>query len=331
MPILSITACSFYLKKNYSRLNRDIYNLNGPINITNSDGSCNTYSDAFAFFKNFFGKYELMEVDEDKMQSYKCEFSDNDRIESNNYNLYCARIFSGEYGSTSDIINLQTKKFKYSKNVDDIDVKPFYVFIVIPKDNGNVKVQKGMLIFQNLGAHGIKTITVNLMQDFFSKEYGITIQCNCIAPKLFIDRILKRDKVKKICLIKNYKSKDISDDLSMGYGTEVRVLSDLNLKENQWERIINSVKYASQAKCNLFEFEHKKYDNAKINVRVGEHDRTINVHNIDKLSIIEDIPDEIKDVDGHPNKDMLKKHIISVIDDYLSEMVLTIEGSNSYE
>lgn len=331
MSSISITACSFYLRRKNTKTIKGIYNLNDPISLPNSSGLETTYPNIFIIFKNFFERYKLMEIDDEKQQSYKCEFNEKDRIETNDYIVYCARVYSGDYGSTSDIINLQTKKIKYQKKIDDIDVKPFYIFIVIPKDSQEKKVQKGMLIFQNIGPYGIKTITTEQMQDFFSQQYNISIQCNCIASKLFIERILRKDKVKKLYLIKNYKSKDIADNISKGYGTEIRVLANLELNENQWQNIINSVKYASQGKYNLFEFEHKKYDNAKINVKVGEHERTINVHNIDKLSIIEDVPDEIKNKDGHPDKSKLIDYIKTVVEDYLSEMILKIEERDFFD
>ena len=135
---------------------------------------------------------------------------------------------------------------------------------------------------------------------------------------------MKKNKLNKISLIKNYKSNDKADNLSKGYGTEVRVLSNLDLSENQFANLMKSIKYASGGKYNLFEFEHIPYHNAKIQVNIGEHVKTINVHNIDRLSIIEEIPDDIKSINGHPDKNKLIDYVKNTIEDYLSEMVLTI-------
>lgn len=324
MASISITACSFYLRKKNSRTTSDVYNLNDSFTITTEEGEVKTYSDYSILFKDFFESHTMIQIDEVKQQSFQCEYETAPIIDNEEYNVYCAKIHSGDYGSSSEIINVDTKETKYQKSVDDIDVKPFFVFIVIPKDNDKIKVQKGMLIFQNIGPYGIKTITTTKMQDHFSNNFGISIQCNCIAPKLFIERVLKKNKLNKICLIKNYKSNDIADNLSKGYGTEVRVLSNLDLSENQFKKLMESIKYASGGKYNLFEFEHTLYHNAKVQVKIGEHVKTINVHNIDRLSIVEEVPDDIKSINGHPDKTKLTNYVKNTIDDYLSEMVLTI-------
>lgn len=110
----------------------------------------------------------------------------------------------------------------------------------------------------------------------------------------------------------------------MGYGAESRVLSNLNFSEKQFDKLKDSIKYASGGKYNLFEFEHNYYTNAKIQVKIGKHVKTINVHNIDRLSIIEEIPYDIKSVNGHPDKTKLIDYVKKTVDDYLSEMVLTV-------
>lgn len=322
---ISITACSFYLRKKNSRTTRDVYNLNDSFTITTEDGEVKTYSDYSIIFKDFFESHTMIQIDSVKQQSFQCEYEPNPIVDNEEYKLFCAKIHSGDYGSSSEIIDSNTKESRYKKKVDDIDVKPFYIFLVIPKDNKKIKVQKGMLIFQNVGPYGIKTITTTKMQDYFSNNFDISIQCNCISPKLFIEKVLKKNKLNKICLIKNYKSNDKADNLSKGYGTEVRVLSNLELSDNQFAKLMESIKYASGGKYNLFEFEHISYHNAKIQVKIGEHVKTINVHNIDRLSIIEEIPDDIKSIDGHPDKTKLIDYVKNTIDDYISEMVLTVE------
>ncbi len=324
MASISITACSFYLRKKHSKTTKDVYNLNEPFSIKDENGNIRNYANCDVLFKDFFKAYMTMSIDETKKQSFQCIYDETGILETDDYKVYYTKICSGDYGSTSEIINSNTKEVKYKKNADDIDVKPFYVFVVLPKDNLTLKVQKGMLIFQNIGPYGIKTITTNKMQEFFSNNYGISIQCNCVAPRLFIERVLKINKINKISLIKNYKSKDNADNISKGYGTEVRALYNLDFSENQFKKFLETVRYASGGKYNLFEFEHIPYHNAKIQVKIGEHFKTINVHNIDKLSIIEDIPEEIKGLDGHPDKEKLIEYIEQTINDYLSEMVLTI-------
>ena len=78
------------------------------------------------------------------------------------------------------------------------------------------------------------------------------------------------------------------------------------------------------AKSRLFEFENRDYSTVKLTVDIGGRDRIIDLHNLEKLSIIEAIPDDIRMADGHPNETQLVEHLHSVISEYLSEMVLRI-------
>lgn len=56
------------------------------------------------------------------------------------------KIYSGIYGSFSDIIDGDTQEIKYQKTSSDIDTRPFYLMIVFPKDSDNVIVQKGTIV-----------------------------------------------------------------------------------------------------------------------------------------------------------------------------------------
>ena len=78
------------------------------------------------------------------------------------------------------------------------------------------------------------------------------------------------------------------------------------------------------SKYNIFEFEQQEYENLKLIIDIGGRTRTINLHNLENLSIIEGIPDEIKMADGHPNLELLIDHFRKVATEYLEEMVLHI-------
>lgn len=196
--------------------------------------------------------------------------------------------------------------------------------IIFPKDNEKATVQKGMFIFQNVGQFGVKTITTTLMQKFFSNKFGITLKCNTIAPDLFVKKVIRKDNIKKLLMIKNIKSRDLADNIDIGYGSEIREISNLCFTEKTWSKIMDKIRYVAGGKYNLFEFEQQNYDNLKVIVEIGGRPRTINLHNLENLSIIEGIPDNIKMADGHPNLPMLLDHFQKVATEYLKEMVLHI-------
>ncbi len=321
---LSLTACSFYLRKTNSKGNSQVFNLNSSLDIEGKNGNFYHLADLSELFSSFFKKYETLIKDDIKQQSFRCEYDTQNYSETDDFRMFWCKIYSGIYGSSSDIIDGTTQKVRYKKKSSDIDTRPFYLMIIFPKDSEKVVVQKGMFIFQNVGPFGIKTVTTAFMQDFFSNEYGITLKCSTIAPDLFVRKVIRKDNIKKLLMVKNVKSSDISDNIGKGYGSEVREISNLYFSENTWAKLMDKIRFVAGGRYNLFEFEQIEYDNLKVVVDIGGRTRKINLHNLENLSIIEGIPDEIKMADGHPNLTMLIDYFKKVASEYLEEMVLHI-------
>lgn len=321
---LSLTACSFHLKKTNSKGYAKVFNLNTPFDLQLEDYGKNHYEDSSELFISFFENHKTLIKDDSKQQSFRCEYDKKNYRETDMFRMYYIKIYSGIYGSSSDIIDGNTEKIKYKKKSSDIDTRAFYLMIIFPKDNEKVTVQKGMFIFQNVGQFGVKTITTTLMQKFFSNKFGITLKCNTIAPDLFVKKVIRKDNIKKLLMIKNIKSRDLADNIDIGYGSEIREISNLCFNEKTWSKIMDKIRYVAGGKYNLFEFEQQNYDNLKVIVEIGGRPRTINLHNLENLSIIEGIPDNIKMADGHPNLPMLIEHFQKVATEYLKEMVLHI-------
>ena len=321
---LSLTACSFYLKKTNSKGNSQVFNLNIPFDIDLKDNSKYYFRDLSELFIAFFENHKTLIKDDTKQQSFCCVYDKKNYCETALFRMYYVKICSGIYGSSSDIIDGNTEKVRYKKKSSDIDIRPFYLMIIFPKDNEKVIVQKGMFIFQNVGQFGVKTITTTLMQKFFSDKFGITLKCNTIAPDLFVRKVIRKDNIKRLLMIKNVKSNDIADNIGAGYGSEIREISNLCFNETMWSKIMDKIRFVAGGKYNLFEFEQKEYDNLKVVVDIGGRNRTINLHNLENLSIIEGIPDDIRMADGHPNLPMLIEYFQKVATEYLTEMVLHI-------
>ena len=228
MSNLSLTACSFFFRKYNTKKSDYIFNLNESITITDNNDNQHKLKNCFDLFNMFFNNYNHMYKDDDKKQTFKCDFKPTNFVETDKFTMYYVKINSGIYGSSSRILDGNTEKLLFNKKENDIDVRPFYLMIVFPKDHNDLKVQKGIFIFQNNGQYGVKTITTTLMQRYFSTNFDISINCLSIAPSAFIKKVLKKDSVKKMKLVKNFKSVDPSDNLGYGYGSEVRELSKLS-------------------------------------------------------------------------------------------------------
>ena len=144
---LSLTACSFFIRKTNSRKADKIFLLNSPI-VGSFEGSEYDFSDALDLFREFFKQYKGMVDDDIRKQTFSCEYNPLFSDETDGFRLIYAKILSGNYGSSSEIVDPQTREVKFSKAASDIDIRPYYVFVIIPKDSSDVMVQKGMLIFK---------------------------------------------------------------------------------------------------------------------------------------------------------------------------------------
>lgn len=318
---LSITTCSFYLKKSRAKIDRDSYFINQPINVIGPTGKELTFKNAFELFEKFFSNNTEIIDDSINQRAFKCAYN-GEKIETNEYIMYPILIHSGVYGSASDIINIETKKIQYSKKPKDVDFKQFYFIIVFPKDSTETQVQKGMFIFQNIGSYGIKTVVTQKIQQFLSTEYNITLTCNTISPALFVKKLLNEKTIKEITMIRNIKSADLSDSFRFGYGQVRKTIAKLNFSETVWENLISKMIHITGAKNNMFEFENIAYDRVKVEAKIGERIRTITLNNIENLSIIESLPNEIKNIDGNADKNKLIEYLHNIIKEYLEEMVL---------
>ena len=165
------------------------------------------------------------------------------------------------------------------------------------------------------------------IKEYFAENYHITFECKTIATKLFVERMIKQENVKQIIMVKNHKSGDGSDNFAKGYGAETKIIGHLTFDETKWSKIKSKMDYFTQGRFNLFEFDGLDYDQLKLRVKINNNERTINMGNLENLSLIEAIPDEIQMPDGHPNKESLLAHFEKVANDYLSEMVLQVDRS----
>ena len=323
MNHLSITVCSFHLRKFNSKTNKDIFDLNKNISYTN-DNQEQLVTTVKEMFMSFSSSHSESQKDDDKKKTFSCNYLPTCDISTEKYNGYTFEIQSGYYGSSSTIFDVDTREKKYDVTPNDVAEKKFYLYVIIPKDNRRVTVNKGMLIFQNIGIFGIKTITYENLFRFFTDTYKISISCATISPELFVKKIVTNNNIKKMIMIKNHKSSTETDQYYSGFGSETRIISKLCFSDTIWDKIEAAINTFIKGKANLFEFQNIEYDKLKLSVKIGEKDRTIDLHNLDKLSIIEEIPDHIQDESGYANLAQLSEYIKLTIDDYLKEMVLRI-------
>lgn len=318
---LSLTACSFHLRKANSKGIENIYSLNREFEIRDKNNVLiKEYSDIIDVMKSFAEKYSSYIDDEEDKRMFSCDFLTEDYGETESYRYLLGIVHSGTYGVPSIITDSQTKKIVYRKSNKQADIKDFYIMIIIPKDNKIVTVEKGLLFFQNIGQYGIKTVTTKYIREYLKNYFDMSFYCGNISPDIFVNKLFENNQINQLLLTKNYTSYDVADKIYRGYGQEIRMLSKLRLDTKLSDKIRNFAK----GKCNFFEFENIEYDKLRIKVDIGGRERTINLHNIENLSVIEGLPNDIQFIDGSLNKEKLLYNFNRIANEYMETMVFQI-------
>lgn len=322
MNDLSITACSFHTRKKNKKGIEGICSLNKPKLYKDKEKKEEKeFPNFMEVFMDFWGRHGEYNnyIEEQKLFSF--DKSVKIAGEEANYMYFMGKINSGAYGIESEITDIETNEVVYKKKDKDADIKPFYFFLAIPKKNDKYEVEKGIIIFQNIGVYGIKTITMNYLKEYLAEYFNISIYSGNICPEVFVERLLKDSKINKLTVVKNNISNDTSDNIGIGYGKQEVSYSKLIMKDSMKEKLINFIKSQNR----IFELEDSKYDQVKVNVEdAAGRVRTINLNNINNLSIIESLPKEIRLPNGYPDQEKILEHFKKVTDGYMEKMIFKI-------
>ncbi len=312
MNNLSLTARSIWIReKNPGKNNTvNIVNLNKKIK-----GEKKEYDDFFELLKDFCQKYSRKFVLNDSEQKmFKVE-TENINIEENEKFRYTyIDINSGGYGIEANIVNTKNNKILYTRKKEHAETIHFRVFFAVPKDDDTCK---GIIIFQNIGQYGIKTITTDYFKKFINEELNLYTTTGNICSQVFVKKLLDNDGLMKIIYTRNNVLNDKADTDTMGYGKEERIIAGFsNVKK--WRKMISGYFNGTNR---VYEFENIDYSGVKFITSIYGRTRTININNINNLSIIEGIPDEVTNSFGDIDDQKLKEHFIKVTKEYLEHMV----------
>ena len=313
MNNLSLSACSIWLREKMPKGKKNeikIMNLNKKIT-----GNEKEYSDFFELLNNFCIKHsERFIMNDYEQKMFKIE-TEKIKIEENEKFRYTyIDINSGGYGIEANIVNTKTNKVLYTRKKEHAETIHFRVFFAVPKGED---VCKGIIIFQNIGQYGIKTITTDYLRKYINDELNLYTTTGNICPQVFVKKLLDNDGLMKIIYTRNNVSNDKADTDSMGYGKEERIIAGFSNVKKWKEKISGYFNGTSR----IYEFEDIDYSGVKFVTSIYGRTRTININNINNLSIIEGIPDEVVNAFGDIDDKKLKNHFIEVTKEYLEHMV----------
>jgi hypothetical protein len=261
--------------------------------------------DFLSFFKGFVETLDedMLDDEEQKrsLQVTQTRLTSNERMISGIFE-------SGDYGLESRIVDRKTRKETYKKTVDDVDIKPFYFLLYMPKESG-----KGLLVLQRTGNYGINTVVRKHLNKFFAERFGdLKMEINQYLSKDLAEKFIGQGDIQEISLKKYELPPDLIDKLGLTSSTADILSVELRIVARRQHKLHlnNKVKkFVKNPNTNFFDIPEVKklgFDGAadqktSIKARYGTKTRTIDLGDTMQIRPYYDIDAEVdKDAGGHP-------------------------------
>lgn len=272
------------------------------------------------FIKRLIKFNDELNVDEKRKKSIQFK-SDTLKINSKK-GIYSGIIESGDYGIQSRLVNRNTKEEVYTKQKDDLDIKPFYYLIWIP-EKGNV----AFLILQRIGIYGINSIFQSVFKNFISKvNESLIVDFSPYVSKDLAQTYISRGTLKQISLRRFNLPPDIIDHLGLEEFDDDILSLELKItakkdgfsfrdKLSTFIKDKNGKFFDSPTLKNIgIDGEH----NEKIKIKLNGNTRTIDLSDTLEIRPYFDVDDEVNKnkKTGHPTfesiNDIANKYISDI-------------------
>ena len=318
MAANGMLVCSFYVKKRFSRSEDSFLPLNQTIEIKPSEDETVEFDNIFHLIQVFCRRNEEFLDDEKRQKVFSIKRKSYIFKDCPTYS-YCSFVVrSGSYGVEGDITDRITQRVTYRRSENEADVKEFRIVVYVPKDVGDVTVTKGILVFQSIASFGVKTITASYLRSFFA-EGGITFETRSVSVRAFIEKLIEQGRLHKITLINNHVSPNPADNMLISTGREEKSYIQPTLKHEWLQRVLSLFQTADET--GVCEIPDKEgFDDISVQFKLGKRLRTVRLKFLDKLSIVEDIPDDVFE-DRDPST--LIGYMVHTADAYKERMIFT--------
>lgn len=316
MVVKSMTVCSFKLKRKQSGNDFVCLNEAMPYSFNEDSGTFVDFIEAIQIFSNQHTNH----IDDTESQKlFKCSFDPINKKSEILFSSIIGEVNSGAYGYESEITD-QNGNVVHVKTPNEADVKKFMVLVYVPKREAT-EIKKGLLFFENIGQFGVKTITCKHLKEFFS-ERGYTLETGNIATQDYLNKILTNGFINQISYIKNNISTDSIDNLITAAGKEIRTFCTPSITEYLKRSIIS---FSTNRQSSVCEISNIQYDDIKFNITLNGKSKTFSLSNIDKMSLVESLPDRINrlSADTDDYRISIENFFIESASDYIQNMIIT--------
>lgn len=294
-------------------------------------------NDKFLNLDSFFGENDFFTFFQEYIKTYDADFLVNEtqkkslQFVSDKISIASIKrtisgiIESGDYGVESRIVNRKSKKEKYKKEVDDLDIKPFYFLILSPKGHN-----KGLLVLQRLGGFGINAIFTTHFENYFrSKNEGLMVDFSPFVSRELAKAFIEKGAIKELSLRRYNLPTDLIDKLGLTNHQEDVLSIELRITAKQKhylpfnKRVDKFIKNPNAKLFEIRELEKLGFDGthrSSIKVKLGTNTRTVDLSETGQIRPYYDINDEVsKEASGHPKFSSIDRITKDLINDLMKE------------
>lgn len=307
-----LLVCSFFAKKRHSKGEEKI-KLNKTYQPQIGDQMF-SFEDFISLFYRFSNDHKEMH-DDDKLQKvFSVKENSLNSYETDTYKALSIVIRSGSYGIESDLTDRTTKAINHHRSTNEADVKEFHCLVYVPKDAGTVVVEKGILIFESIASYGVKTITRKYFREY-AADMGLTFETRSVSVGALIEKLTEQGRLQKISIIKDHVSPNDADNMLLNVGREEKSYVNPNLSPIWLEKIKNIFDRADRT--GVYEIKDEDFDDISLQFDMGGRRRTVRLRNLDKQSIVEDVPEYVID----RGEDALIGYMLETAEAYKEKMI----------
>lgn len=310
-------VCSFHFRERYQKGENCFYELNHPHIVEDEDEDISIHIDnAVEMFKLFCEAHSDLTDDEKKKKVFCVQDGSYTKYDEATYTALSFVVKSGSYGVEADITDKNTRKVNYHRSANESDVKDFLCVVYIPKDAGKLRVRKGIFVFQSIGNYGVKTITTEKMRAFFAK-FKLTLETRSVSISAFLEKLIAEGNLYKLTLIRNSLSSNPADNMLIATGRIEETFIKPHLQPKWLTKMFAIFNKADET--GLVEIpDEESYEDISMQFKLGKSVRTVRLRNLEKVSIVEDIPDHIL---AKNKPKFVIDHMITTANSYKERMV----------
>lgn len=292
--------------------------------------------------KQFIQSCQNFQTETDKEYTFRFEevWDNLDKGDSQPYYYIFGKVYTGQYGREGDVINIDNGTVEFEVKKNHAEILPFGFVVLIQKQprRKDGEVHKGLVVFEvNRGS----SVRVRFFRHFrrflrqtmndYNREHEdapqrLFLKDSAVADADAMKAIWEKSNLEKITLIKNKQSLDGADEGSdIIEAKEKReycrpVLRTETLLRLE-ERFVDGGVFQLQTKDKF------DYDDITVTLedKVSQRSRVFRLGGVDKIQIMELMPDGCIGEDGHPKDKEALDFYCDIGMLYMNRMALDIK------